>query len=360
MKKLLLATLLTIVSVGLFAQGAGKMKFKEDSHNFETIKEEAGSVSYKFVFKNTGEAPIVISDVKTSCGCTTPNWSKAPVLPGKEGFIEATYNPAHRPGPFNKTITVTSNAKDSRVVLHIMGEVAAKPRTIEDDYPRVMGNIRIKTNYISFYSITNNDVKIDTIPYINISDSDIELQFRNIPSHIKMELIPNVIKPKQKGNIVLTYDAKLKGDWGSVRDNLIFNFKNDKSGANQMLIVMANIKEDFSKLSDKEIEKAPIAEFSDLTFDFGNIKQGDKIEHTFSFKNTGKSNLLIRKIHASCGCTTVNPKSEIIKPGETSELKAIFNSAGKTGPQSKSISVTTNSPTNPVITLRLKGTVNIQ
>lgn len=347
-----------MLAFGLFGQA--KIEFKETKHDFSTIKEEAGTVSHKFIFKNTGNSPIIISDVKTSCGCTTPNWTKEPILPGKEGFIQAIYNPQHRPGPFNKTISVMSNAEPKLFVLSIMGDVTGKPRTIEDDYPRVMGSIRMKTNYISFYTINNTDIKVDTINYVNISDSDIQLLFNNTPSHIKMELIPETVKPKQKGIIVITYDAKGKNDWGSVRDNLIFSFKNDKSQQNQMLIVMANIKEDFSKLSQKEVEKAPVAVFQDIEFDFGDIKQGEKIEHTFEFKNTGKSNLLIRKIHSTCGCTTVNPKSDIIKSGETSELKAIFNSAGKTGPQSKSIYITTNSPTNPVITLRLKGNVNVQ
>ncbi|MFV0531810.1 MAG: DUF1573 domain-containing protein [Flavobacteriales bacterium] len=76
-----------------------------------------------FTFTNTGDKPLIISDVQTSCGCTTPEYSKNPILPGKEGKIVVKYD-TKRTGPFQKSITVFSNAPDAeRKVLKIKGTV---------------------------------------------------------------------------------------------------------------------------------------------------------------------------------------------------------------------------------------------
>ena len=80
-------------------------------------------VTHEFKFTNTGNAPLVISSVQASCGCTVTEYSKDPIAPGAEGFVKATYNAA-KVGVFTKTVTVNANAEESVVQLTIKGEVA--------------------------------------------------------------------------------------------------------------------------------------------------------------------------------------------------------------------------------------------
>jgi hypothetical protein len=100
------------------------MKFKTEEHSFGNIP-EGPSVSYDFEFTNIGKEPIILSNVQASCGCTTPTWPKEPITPGKSGKITATYSTQGRPGPFTKTITVTSNVGSK--VLKISGTVEKAP-----------------------------------------------------------------------------------------------------------------------------------------------------------------------------------------------------------------------------------------
>lgn len=102
------------------------MAFANDSHDFANIP-EGPNAEYEFHFKNTGKEPIIVERVQASCGCTTPSYSKDPVLPGKEGTIKASYGTNGRPGPFTKTITVVSNAGTK--VLTIKGSVEKAPST---------------------------------------------------------------------------------------------------------------------------------------------------------------------------------------------------------------------------------------
>lgn len=123
-----LVVMLTVTSMS-FAQ-KGVMKFKEETRNFGKI-EQGKPVTQEFVFTNTGTDPIVITNVSASCGCTTPSYTKDPVLPKQTGTIKATYNAAAM-GSFNKSITVFSNAESPSLTLFLKGEVvdkaaAAKP-----------------------------------------------------------------------------------------------------------------------------------------------------------------------------------------------------------------------------------------
>ncbi len=102
------------------------MKFNEEEHSFGNVP-EGPSVTTDFEFKNIGKEPIVLSNVQASCGCTTPAWTKEPVMPGKTGKISATYNTQGRPGPIMKTITVTSNVGTK--VLKITGSVEKAPES---------------------------------------------------------------------------------------------------------------------------------------------------------------------------------------------------------------------------------------
>ncbi len=100
------------------------MKFTTEEHNFGTIP-EGPAVSTDFEFKNIGKEPIVLTGVQASCGCTTPTWTKEPVLPGKSGKVTATYNTQGRPGNFVKTITINSNVGSK--VVKISGNVEKAP-----------------------------------------------------------------------------------------------------------------------------------------------------------------------------------------------------------------------------------------
>lgn len=114
------------------------MFFKTPVHDFGNLQ-EGPAADHEFTFTNTGKEPIVISNVSASCGCTTPSYSKEPVLPGKTGIVKASYNTQGRVGPFTKSITISSNAGTK--VLTIKGEVEKAPTGSVPE-----NNSMIKTN----------------------------------------------------------------------------------------------------------------------------------------------------------------------------------------------------------------------
>ena len=86
----------------------------------------------------------------------------------------------------------------------------------------------------------------------------------------------------------------------------------------------------------------PVAKFDTMEYDFGNIKQGEKVEHVFKVTNEGTADLVISEAKPSCGCTVPEYTKTPIKPGATGDIKVIFDSTGKSGQQEKSVTVSLN------------------
>jgi hypothetical protein len=102
------------------------VEFMEDSHNFGEIP-EGEKVTHVFKFRNTGTNPLQVENVKPSCGCTTPDWSKEPIPVGEEGFVTMEFNSAGKTGTQAKTLTVAFNNTDPKnKILKFSGEVIAK------------------------------------------------------------------------------------------------------------------------------------------------------------------------------------------------------------------------------------------
>jgi hypothetical protein len=134
MKKIVLSLIMvfTFVLSVYSQQTAGKevnpnapvISFNEKVHDYGTIY-KGGDGTTKFVYSNKGKEPLILSRVKSSCGCTIPKWSRQPLLPGQSDTINVKYD-TKRLGSFNKSITITSNASEPTVVLRIKGKVVAE------------------------------------------------------------------------------------------------------------------------------------------------------------------------------------------------------------------------------------------
>lgn len=139
MKKLFLLCLFAVMTLGVAnaqeekkeaaeALHGPRITFAEREHNYGTIQ-KGGDGNCVFTFTNNGDEPLILSNVRASCGCTTPKWTQKPVMPGKAGEIGVRYN-TNNVGGFTKTVTITSNAvNEPRVVVKIKGNVVDPAKT---------------------------------------------------------------------------------------------------------------------------------------------------------------------------------------------------------------------------------------
>ncbi|MCM1291183.1 MAG: DUF1573 domain-containing protein [Prevotella sp.] len=131
MKKLTLIAVIAAIIIPLFSaqakkkndKGEAKPRVTENVYNFGTIKESKGPVSHDFTITNVGDGQLIIYDATAQCGCTRPEYPKNPISAGKACKIKVTYNPAGRPGAFDKTVTVKTNGNPRKTTLRIKGTV---------------------------------------------------------------------------------------------------------------------------------------------------------------------------------------------------------------------------------------------
>jgi hypothetical protein len=364
MKNLLLTFSLILLGAAAFSQP--KVQFLTKVHDFGIFKEEAGPQTFNFIVTNMGDSALFIKNVVPSCGCTTPGWTQSPIPPKGQGKITATYDPAGRPDKFEKSLTVYTNAKPEMEVLIIKGEVQAKVKTVEELFPFAVGPVRFENNQIAFLSTKKNEKKIRVMPVINTSATPAKIEFENVPQHLILKVVPETLKPGQKGLVEATYDATKNPGWGNVTDmtKIKVNGIAQKYIVNGVpqndiwLYITADLVEDFSGLSKEDLLNAPVFKVAATTVDIGTMQTGASRDVEFKYRNEGKRDLNIRYIRPSCGCTAVQQGSMVIKPGQESSIKATFSSAGYgPGKQTKSIYVFTDDPKNSEVVLFLNAEI---
>ncbi len=356
MKKLLVLFIAAVAGLTtVVAQSAPEIKFKDLVYDFGTFPEEKGKVSCTFEFTNTGKSDLILQNVRASCGCTTPNWTRTPIKPGEKGTVDATYNASGRPGAFSKTITVTTNAGEER--LTIKGEVIPKAPKVEDQYPFDMNGLRIKNQNVYINNLNYPNSKTERVEVINNSKEPISLSFKGAPSYLTVKASPATLKPNEKGTIDITLDSKSAKEWGTISPafTVVVNgkFVNDKKF---QITTYANIVEDFSSMTAEQKANAPVLNISN-SLNIGEIKAKSKQTVKLPIGNDGKSELLIHKISSDNNAITVTgPKA--IKAGKKDDIKLEINTENmKAGKFSSRVTLITNDSKKSAISVLIEGEV---
>lgn len=358
MKRALLLFLpLLFISIVALAQKEPVIEWKTTDYDFGDIQEDGPLRAYTFTFKNSGNAPLVINKVKTSCGCTVSEYTEEPIKPGKEGFVKATFDPMNKPGKFNKIISVYANTKPDIHMLAIKGNVEARKITDADRYGFKMGNVRVKINSIQVGEISHkseNDTA--TFKMYNSGSEDLVISAVKTPPHIRIEH-PTTIAAGKKGTFTIHYNARKKDDLGFVYDDIVM-YTNDEKEPEKKFKIMAVIKTRITEMSPEELAKAAKIEFEKVHHNFGNISQNESVTTRFNLKNTGKSPLLLYRVKPSCGCTASHPGKDKLEPGDSTFITVSFDPSDMVGQTGKEITVFTNDPENEQVTLYINATVS--
>ncbi len=355
--RILISVAFLITFSSLNAQQKGKFAFEEETFDFGDIKEENGSVTHKFVFTNEGDAPLIIEAVSASCGCTTPAWSREPIFPRGKGFVTAKYDPTNRPGKFKKSLTISSNANISSKTIFIKGMVEQKIKTAADLYRTKIGDLRLRYQSLNMGKVTTQKPLTRSFELYNDGNSPITFLEKFLkPDHIILSIQPKILEPKEKGKLIITYDAKGKDDFGFVSDAIRI-YTDENTDAEKRLRVIATIEEYFPPLTAEEVAQAPNLKFEKTTHNFGSVKENKTVQTLINFTNTGKSELNIRSIKPNCGCTVAKMEKDAFAPGESGTLQIEFNAQGRRGSQQKSIVIFSNDPIEPTQRLIIKAKV---
>lgn len=359
MKKIFSTLCMALVAVAMMGQQP-VITFEKTEHDFGSIHEEDGRVSVVFEFKNEGMSPLVLSNVRASCGCTTPTWTKEPVEPGQKGSITVTYNPNGRPGNFSKTVTITSNATEATKRVFIKGTVIPKQAKPVNKYTVEVGALNMKARTLDLGTITKGETKAGDLEYTNLKQEEakVELATNGVTdAYLATQVTLPTVKPNEVGKFQFVLDTKATKLYGPVEAD-VYVVVNGKQEIEEpfKLTVKANIVEDFSNLSTEQKQQAPIIETL-AEFDGGKAAAGKTLKFIFPIKNIGVNPLEVRRAYSTDKALNVKaPKP--IKSGKKGAVAVEINTKGlQAGSYSREVVVITNDYLNPIKKVKINFVV---
>ena len=360
MKKVFVSIAMTVMAVAMMAQQP-VITFDKTDHDFGKINEGDGKVTTIFTFKNEGMEPLVLSNVRASCGCTTPKWPREPIEPGQTGEITVTYNPNGRPGRFTKTVTITSNATEPTTRVTIKGEVIPKPAKPVDNYPVKMGELSLKTRDVNFGKVNDHATKTYEIEYANQTDHEITVAI--LPAKGQEKFLDAVVtlekvKPNETGKVQIAMTTENTGKYGPQDGSflIVVNGKQEVSD-DYKIFITAEVEEDFSKLTPEDHRNAPILDIAAVV-NVGTIAAGKAGKRTITLTNVGADPLKIRRVLNNSKEVKATISKNELKNGKSAQLKLEVAAAGlEPGAYSRQLTIISNDPAKPKFVVTINWTV---
>ena len=213
----------SVLAQDTFYKEADVIRFDKKVHDFGDVMIAEGPVSCIFTFTNIGQQPIVVHNVISSCGCTTPEWTKEPVRPGATGTIQATFSNDQGPYPFDKTLTVYvgvgNTSLDRPVVLRLRGVSHEKKKNLDELFTTKIGSLGLRKTEVSIGYIDQGVVKSDQMQVANLSKSDLTVEPATIAPGLTITVTPNPIPARSMARLNYSVNpAEMGGTfWGKQR-----------------------------------------------------------------------------------------------------------------------------------------------
>lgn len=336
---------------------SAQLVFTPDAWDFGRIEESGGRVSHTFTGVNRGERPVVILDVVTSCGCTVPEFSRKPVLPGDSTRVTVTFDPMNRPGIFSKELGVYSSERRRIASLSVSGSVIPREKSVEELYPfEAGGGVRLDATLCAFTYVYQGAQKQMSIGCLNTSDRIVQLELLPGESSGALRAVcPRSLAPGERGEINFIYTLPAaKPRYGTLRDVLALRIDGRES---DLALVVHGIGVD----NPAGIKKtaAPKADLSELTVKFGSVKHGAPCQRrSVTLSNTGAGELIVRAVESRGRVGVSLAEGQRIAPGGSCRVGLTLDpSRQEYGLLTDHILLVTNDPARPMRRLRVTAII---
>lgn len=355
---LYIKTVLTAISIAVCSftySQPNSVKFNKIVHDFGDIMLNSGRHTCTFSFKNISEQPVVIQTVISSCGCTKPEWTKNPIMPGETGKIDVTYLNDQGAYPFDKSLTVYITGEPKPIILRMKGVVHEKLKSLKELFPENFNALSFRKSFIDFGNISKDNNYTMTIEAANTSNRSIEVAFTNLAKGLSVHPNPVTIPAGQKKELLFTIDAVNSNGWGKTYYSNTISVNGNRV-SDRELKIFASLRDNFSNLSKEDKDNAPLPMAGSSSYDFGKIKKGAKVNTNFRIRNLGRRDLLIHKVETEFSHISSKYPAKI-RPGDTGIIEIEVNTSQEIGEKTYILTIISNSPSRPVMNLIITGNI---
>lgn len=336
------------------------IEWVETVHDFGAIDEDDGPVTCSLRFVNHGAAPVAVTSARASCGCTTPRYSTSPVEPSDTGTVEVTFDPTGRPGRFDKKVRIdTSDGEGEplRSSLRIKGVVVGASNTIRSRYPVDAGPVKLRTSTAAFGEVMDTREKACYIECYNASTDTVVPYWSGLPPYITARSFGAKLAPGEQKTFTLRFSGPKSPLYGVVSDEIFFHA--DEAAEPVAVDAIALVCEDFTRLTPGARANAPEAVADPEIVDFGEIaRDGGPVSRTFDVANRGKSPMALRRVYTGDrGVNVAADRSKVKKGKHATVTVTVDPSALPSDLLNARVTVITNDPLRPTVTVRASGMV---
>ena len=383
---LIALTALTLMAAGTAAAQStfgNVVSVDKVSHDFGDIFTDQGPVSCTYTFTNISNKPILLLQAVSSCGCTTTEWTREPIQPGKTGTVNAEFDNNDGPYPFDKTITVYVSELKNPIVLHLRGSAHDNARPLKESYTLIIGNMGVKSLEIKAGTLSQRETRSGTVAIANVGRTPMKVEFTNVSEGLSVQVYPNPVPARSVANLTYTIESS-RERWGKnwyyatpvidgrvykatgkipaaeqpVEDLHFYTEPNSRLGIGKSEIgFWAVTKENFAGIPSETKEEMSNPSVTKSTVNCGKLASVAKTTLTFEYTNKGKRDCEFFKLDADCSNVKVLEMNKTA-PGKKGRIVVELDTKGMPkGENIIALTLITNSALRPVISLQIAGTI---
>lgn len=313
-------------------------------------------ITTKFVIRNKGMRTATISNVLTSCGCTTATAKQTKVGGGKEITVDATYD-AKQLGHFQKEIWIYEEGQEKPLELILKGVVVTEIKDYSGTYPCALGQIRSDIDEIEFDDVNCGNIPSKTFHIFNTSSEVIEPVIMHLPEYLKASISPTRIAPEQGGEVTFHLMSDKLRNMGLTQTSVYLGkFPGDKVSAEKEIPVSVVLLPSLQDINFTDRNTAPLLQLSATVLKKSEMTgKPNKLKGEIILQNVGKSELEIQSLQMfTAGMKVALPKSRL-QPSEMTKLKVEANDLElQQIKQKPRILMITNDPTHPKVIIEIQ------
>ncbi|MBR5697062.1 MAG: DUF1573 domain-containing protein [Prevotella sp.] len=351
-------TKIAILSIGMLVALASPCRAQRIEAKNQVLN--VGQVMFRqpvvveYELHNKSSHDISITNVRTSCGCTTVDYPEGYIHGDADFTVRATYD-AKTMGHFEKQIGIYTTDSNEPLMLTLKGIVVDEVVDYTGDYPLTLGDLLVDMNNIEFDDVNQGDRPMAKIHILNNTDQTVQPIVMHTPGYIIAEVSPSKIRPGRSGVALITLDTRKIDDYGLTQTSVYLGRQpGDKVAPNKQIDISAVLLPSFNDLTEKELQQAPHILLSTTTLDLGPFNGKKKLKGEIEIQNVGKSQLDITKLQMFTVGLQVSLNKSKLAPGEYAKLKITAMERDLRLVRSPRVLMITNDPEQPKVVIEVK------
>lgn len=354
LNSIIIAMLMALCSQG----AAADIRWLSTEYDFGSFREIQGKQTGILKFVNLGPDTIMINRVRVSCGCTDAGYTQGMIAPGDTAAVSVTYNPAGRPGRFEKSVRVYTGADNRITVLWLKGTVIGAPESLKERYPIEAGPLRLSQNQLIGGEVAYGKASLVMFTGYNQSTDTIRPHWKCSSKAIKVDISSKEVAPGDLVTFSVYFNARNADDMGfHTYDITLYPDRGTENAAK--VVYTANVMPDTSGLTAEQIADAPRIALYPHQVDMGELAPDAKARFSFVIGNDGRSDLRVLRITAQSDAVKFLKFPSLIKPGKKGTAEGEIDVALIKAPAfGIKIEVASTDPVHPAEAIRVSGLIN--